>query len=245
MEHEPQVTSENQELDPELLVAGDVSFDEQRDVEESTLTIERAQLPAMIEALLFSQAEPVSVERIEALCPFPAEEIQAALGELKTRCDQASSGVDLIEVSGGYQLRTKAEFSPFVRELRTVRQRRLSLAALETLAIVAYRQPIVRSDVEAIRGVDAGPTLKTLLDRRLIKIVGHQQTVGQPALYGTTDEFLKLFGLRSLAELPTLRDLQELNREPGEPEERLAAQVEVTAADDDHPAQTEPNEPVE
>jgi segregation and condensation protein B len=95
----------------------------------------------------------------------------------------------------------------------------LSAAALETLAIVAYRQPIVRSDVEKIRGVDCTPTIKTLLERGLIKILGHQASVGQPALYGTTEEFLKLFGLNSLSELPTLRDLQELERDPGESEE--------------------------
>ena len=101
----------------------------------------------------------------------------------------------------------------------------MSGPALETLAVIAYRQPIVRSDMEKIRGVDVTPTLKTLLDRRLIRIVGHQETVGQPALYGTTDDFLKVFGLSSLSQLPTLRDLKELDSDPGEIPEEPEAQA--------------------
>ena len=105
-----------------------------------------------------------------------------------------------------------------MRALKASAPKRLSNPALETVSIIAYRQPIVKSDIERIRGVDATPTLKTLIERDLVKIVGHQPSVGQPALYGTTDGFLKLFGLKSLSDLPTLRDLEELQRDPGETE---------------------------
>ena len=127
-------------------------------------------------------------------------------------------------MAGGYQYRTCQRFSEYLRALKAERPRRLTGAALETLAIVAYRQPIVKSDIEKLRGVDAAPTIKTLLDRGLIRIVGHTSTVGQPALYGTTDEFLKVFGMASLSELPSQRDLKELN-DPGESEERVGEEA--------------------
>ena len=105
---------------------------------------------------------------------------------------------------------------PYLTALRAAKPKKLSTQALETLAIVAYRQPIVKSDVEVIRGVDATPTIKTLLDRKLIKIVGYQDSVGHPALYGTTERFLELFGLESLRELPNLRELEAIEGDPGE-----------------------------
>jgi segregation and condensation protein B len=101
-----------------------------------------------------------------------------------------------------------------------VKPRKLSQAALETLSVVAYQQPIVKSEIDKIRGVDVAPTLKTLLERKIIKIIGYQASVGQPSLYGTTDDFLRIFGLSSLAELPALRDLRALAAEPGEVGER-------------------------
>jgi segregation and condensation protein B len=152
--------------------------------------------------------------------------LSAAIGGIESRLKAETSGFALVQVAGKYQLRTKPQFADFIRELRASRPRRLSQAALETLSIVAYRQPIVKSDIEKIRGVDVAPTLKTLLDRNIVKIVGRQPTVGQPALYGTTEEFLKLFGLNSLSELPTLRDIKELEREPGEGDD---ANEETTA----------------
>ena len=173
-------------------------------------------LPAVIEALLFASGEPVSCERICECVDAEEVAVRSALELLRQRYLGVDFGVELVEVAEKFQFRTKEQFGPWVRRLKAGRPRKLSAAALETVAIVAYRQPIVKSDVEKIRGVDATPTLKTLLDRGLIRIVGHQATVGQPALYGTTEEFLKLFGLRSLGELPTLRDLKELQQEPGE-----------------------------
>ena len=142
--------------------------------------------------------------------------------------EHEESGIELVCIAGKYQFRTRGKFGSFIREMRAGRPRRLSGQALETLAIVAYRQPIVKADVEKIRGVDATPTIKTLLERKLIKIVGHQASVGQPALFGTTEEFLKLFGLSSLTELPSLRDIKELESDPGESDSDL----EASAAED-------------
>ena len=197
-----------------LAANGAASDVEGRGVIEEILAVERSDLPALIECLLFVNGNPLSLERLIQVTGFEEQEVQAALLALREDLRHRKSGVELLEVSGGFQLRTRNHFAPYIRNLKLDRPRRLSPAALETLAVVAYRQPIVKSDIEAIRGVDATPTLKTLMDRRLIRIVGHQNTVGLPALYGSTDAFLELFGLKSLAELPTLRDLKELQSAP-------------------------------
>jgi len=183
---------------------------------EEVPQISDAELPAVIEALLFASGEPISSDRIGECVDAGEAAVRSALEILRQRYLGQEFGVELVEVAEKFQFRTKEPFGPWIRRLKAGRPRKLSAAALETVAIVAYRQPIVKSDIEKIRGVDATPTLKTLIDRGLIRIVGHQATVGQPALYGTTEEFLKLFGLRSLGELPTLRDLKEFEQEPGE-----------------------------
>jgi segregation and condensation protein B len=172
----------------------------------------------LVEAILFASPEPLALERIAHVAGGSEDEVAPILERIRARGDSEESGVELVQVAGKFQLRTKRCFAARLALLREEQPRRLSGAALETLAIVAYRQPIVRSDIEKIRGVDCTPTLKTLLDRGVIKIVGHQASVGQPALYGTTEEFLTLFGLNSLSELPTLRDLQEFDADPGETE---------------------------
>lgn len=183
---------------------------------EAVDTLDPDERVALLEALLFANGDPLPLESLAAISKLADLEVREALAGLKTRYEQTNSGVELVEVAGRYQIRTKVFLAPFVRELKAGKPRRLSAAALETLAVIAYRQPVVRSDVEKIRGVDVTPTLKTLLERKLVRIVGHQESVGQPALYGTTDDFLKVFGLSSLSQLPTLRDLKELERDPGE-----------------------------
>jgi segregation and condensation protein B len=122
----------------------------------------------------------------------------------------------MVVVSEKLQLRTKAAFAEHVRQLMAVKPRKLSQAALETLAVIAYQQPVVKSEIDKIRGVDVAPTVKTLLERKLIKIIGYQASVGQPALYGTTEDFLQVFGLSALSELPSISDLKALAKEPGE-----------------------------
>jgi segregation and condensation protein B len=127
-------------------------------------------------------------------------------------------------VAGGYQLRTHPEFASYLQKLQLTRPLRLSSAALETLSIVAYRQPVTRAEVEHVRGVDAGPVMRTLLERKLVKMTGHRDVPGRPMLYSTTKRFLEIFGLADLDALPTLRELEELT-----PETAVASGADVVA----------------
>lgn len=194
---------------------------------EDTPVMEDVENVALIEALIFTYGEPLALTTLAEISRLSELEVREAVGQIRTALTERGSALELVEVGGRFQFRTRPEFSPYVRELKAGRPRRLSAPALETLAVVAYRQPIVRSDIEKIRGVDVTPTLKTLLERKLIRIVGHMETVGQPALYGTTDDFLKVFGLSSLSQLPTLRDLKELDAVPGESEELSGSSDEI------------------
>ena len=173
----------------------------------------------MFEALLFVAGNPLPFDKLCEISKTTEEIAKEALAKLKTTLEERQSAFALVEINGSYQFRTKEFFAPFIQELKRTRPKRLSPAALETLAVVAYRQPVVKSDIEAIRGVDVAPTLKTLIDRKLIRILGYQATVGQPALYGTTEQFLEIFGMKSLSDLPSLRDLREFAEEPGESSE--------------------------
>lgn len=195
----------------------DDSEDRSAGQDEETLDeLEGIDRMGLVEALIFTHNEPIGVARLKQVSGISENELKDTLESIQMKYELEDFGFELVSVAGKYQFRTKAAFAPFVRKLKAGLPRKLSAAALETLAIIAYRQPIVKSDIENLRGVDATPTLKTLIERRIIKIVGHRASVGQPALYGTTDEFLKIFGLRSLTELPTLRDLKELDADPGE-----------------------------
>lgn len=185
------------------------------------------ELKPLIESLLFAYGEPLSSQRIAEIAKVDEQIVDGILLELLDESRAPDSGIELVRVAEKYQYRTKGRFASAIRVLKAGKPRRLSGAALETLAIVAYRQPVVKSDIEKIRGVDVTPTLKTLMERNFVRIVGHQSTVGQPALYGTTDEFLKIFGLNSLSELPSLRDLAEFDFDPGESEESLPATEEA------------------
>ncbi len=171
---------------------------------------EVGQLAAVLESLLFAAGAPVPVSRlVEALGGPSRAEVVEALEALGRSYEREGRGLRLVHVAGGYQLRTPAEHGPWVRRLLGQRPPRLSRATLETLAIVAYRQPCTRVDIEAIRGVDVDAVLTTLLERRLVRIVGRKDAPGRPLLYGTTREFLELFGLPDLGALPPLRDLGE------------------------------------
>ncbi len=198
--------------------------DDTEDMNAIPLTVE-----AQIQALLFGASEPVPLAKIASLLNKSETEITAAIEILTQHCLQTTSGLTLSTVAGGYQFRTKPEMAEVMKQFRSGRPRRLSMAALETLAIIAYRQPVVRSDVEKLRGVDIAPTLKTLLDRGLIKIVGHASTPGQPALFATADEFLKVFGLNSLTELPTLRDLRDIDAAKSDEDTALVHEDEPSA----------------
>jgi segregation and condensation protein B len=170
-----------------------------------------ADLRRIIEALLFTSSEPLSLKAISQLLPeWSVEELKRALSELVEEWKKLDLSFGLQEVGGGYQFRTLPEYSPWIRRLKKVVPIKLSQAALETLAIVAWKQPISRGEIEQIRGVDSGHVLGVLLEKGLIKPVGRKEAPGRPLLYGTTEKFLELFGLRSLKDLPSLKELETL-----------------------------------
>lgn len=173
----------------------------------------------LLEAVLLAHGDPIGLNRLQEVFQCTKAELLAIVERLERSCSEGNRGIEVVVVAEKLQLRTKAAYAAFVRALMAVKPRRLSQAALETLSVIAYRQPVVKSEIDKIRGVDVAPTIKTLVERKLIKILGYQASVGQPALYGTTDEFLQVFGLGGLAELPALRDLKALAKEPGEAQE--------------------------
>lgn len=139
------------------------------------------------------------------------EQVDEQLAELKRAYDERGGGIMLAEVAGGYQLATRPDQYPWVQRFKSVKTTsKLSRPALETLAIVAYKQPITRTEVEAVRGVNIGGIMRNLMERHLVKIVGKKDVPGKPMMYGTTREFLQYFGLKDLASLPTLKEFQEL-----------------------------------
>ena len=184
------------------------------------LSPERAR--AVVEALLFLSEKPLTVEEVRAATGLDPARVRKALDEISGTFREGVSGIVLHEVAGGWQLRTSPDTSDFARRFLRVKPQRLTRAALETLAIVAYRQPVTRPEVEEIRGVDSGAVMKALLERRLLKILGKKEEPGRPILYGTTREFLEFFALKDLASLPTLREFHELSEEHREIVEKEA-----------------------
>jgi segregation and condensation protein B len=178
----------------------------------SAATLDDAKLKHLVEAIVFAADKPVTLQRLRQLTRIAdVRRIEQAL-ELLAQ-DFADRGIALQHVSGGYQFRTNTTYSAWVQQLVAGRPVRLSRAQLETLAIVAYRQPITRPEIDDIRGVDSSATLRLLLDRSLIRVLGKREEVGRPMLYGTTAEFLDFFSLQDLRELPTLREYSELTAE--------------------------------
>jgi segregation and condensation protein B len=166
-------------------------------------------LANIVESLLFASDRPLTLADLKRLVSErDGGKITAAVEDLGAR--RQESGIQVVQVAGGWQLRTNPENVPWVSRLLAGKPPRLSRAMLEALAIIAYRQPITRPEIDEIRGVDCGPVLKTLLDRSLVRMIGKKEEVGRPILYGTTPEFLRMFSLRDLSELPTLREFHEL-----------------------------------
>ncbi len=172
-------------------------------------------VPAL-EACLFAVTQPVPTATLAAALGVSEEQVTGALEALRERQLRTGAGVRLVEVGEGWQLRTEPRMATWVAAVRGGKPFRLSRPALETLAIVAFRQPVTKGDVDDIRGVDSGGILRTLLDRGLLKLAGRSDDPGRPMLYGTTSAFLTLFGMRSLADLPTLRDLRALREDDPE-----------------------------
>ncbi len=163
-----------------------------------------------LEAMLFATDSPLTMGRLKKIFPdLEAAELKEAIEELQAEYDRNENAFSIIEFGGGYQIATKPEFSPIVEKmLKTRRFTRLSKAGLEVLAIIAYKQPLTRMEVDEIRGVNSSGAISTLTERNLITVVGRSQAVGNPLLYGTTREFLNHLGLRGLGQLPDLPDIE-------------------------------------
>jgi segregation and condensation protein B len=174
-------------------------------------TPERAR--AVVEALLFAAEKPLDLETLRDVTRMEEPLLKEAIEAVRQRYSSGTSGAVLVEVAGKWQLRTDPQLGPYVRRMLQVKPMRLTRAALETLAIIAYRQPVTRPEMEDLRGVDCGAVTKALLDRKLVRILGKKDEPGRPLLFGTTKEFLELFNLRDLTQLPTLREFQELSEE--------------------------------
>ena len=220
--------------------------------------MEPERLSAILESLLFAAGEPVPLVRLQAVLEtVPREAIRKALADLALNYANGSRGIVLEEVAGGYQLRTAREHAYYVRKLLATKPPRLSRPLLETLAIIAYRQPITRPEIEQLRGVDCEGVLDTLLERRLVRIAGRKEAPGRPIIYATTPEFLEVFGLKDLASLPDLEEFRaiQIANADGAPAEVVAlesgesselATPDPTGADDltpepaPHRAESEP-----
>lgn len=178
-----------------------------------------AELQAILESLLFVSPEPMSVARLmSALGNVTKSEVEEGLRGLGQALEQEGRGVRLAEIAGGYRIVTKQEYASWIKRLdKTKTAAKLSRSALESLAIIAYKQPLVRAEIEEIRGVEASGVLRTLLERKLVRIVGRKEVPGRPIMYGTTKFFLEHFGLSDLSQLPPLREFKEL----GEGEQSL------------------------
>lgn len=180
--------------------------------EAATPQDDAPELKAILEALLFVSPEPLTVERcMSALGDVTKAQVREALALMQHEYDQRSSGLQLVQIAGGYRLVTRPQYASWIRRLeKTKAHAKLSRSAVEALAIIAYRQPVVRGELEKIRGVETSGVIRTLLERKLVRIVGRKDEPGRPIMYGTTKQFLEHFGLRDLSELPPLREFKEL-----------------------------------
>lgn len=171
-------------------------------------------LDAAVEALLFAASEPMTETKLDGFLGNPGvAEVRAALLALRVRYEGRGGGIRLVQVAHGWQLRTDPRFGRWVTAMLGGKPMRLSRAALEVLSIVAYRQPVTKAEIDDLRGVDSGGVLRMLVERGLAQVCGRRDEPGRPLMYGSTSEFLSLFGLRDLSDLPTLRDLHELQHD--------------------------------
>jgi len=174
--------------------------------------MEREDVKSILESLLLVADGPQSVQRFsEVLDGTNKDIIESTLRELQSEFETENRGIRLVEVAGGYQLRTPKANADWVKKFLGGRPARMGKATLETLAIIAYRQPITRAEIEAIRGVDVDGVIATLLERNLIRAVARKDVPGRPFLYGTTAEFLQLFNLQDLSQLPTLKEMEKIS----------------------------------
>jgi len=178
-------------------------------------------LEELIESLIFVSLEPLSLEKIKSIIQeFPEKEIEKAIKNLLESYVSNERGIQIIQSAGGYLFSTKPEFDPWIKRLlREEKKTKLSSAAIETLSVVAYHQPITLSEISSLRGADSTHTLKGLLQKRLVKIVGRKKSPGKPLIYRTTDKFLTHFGLNNLKDLPSQEEILKFLEEEKEIEE--------------------------
>jgi segregation and condensation protein B len=209
--------------------------------EENDINIENfdQELYKIVETLLFMTDTPLPLSKIAKITEVEkTAKVKDVISKLQANYIESNSAMQIIEVGGGFQMATRPEYGRWVRKLYSERMTtRLSLAALETLAIIAYKQPLTRAEVEMVRGVDTIASLEKLVDRKLIKVTGRKETVGRPLLYGTTPEFLKAFGLKSLDDLPQIEDFEKLAKMP--------EQEELPGLGEDNETSSEADETVE
>jgi segregation and condensation protein B len=191
-----------------------LSMDELLDTVPEPVSLEDTPLRAVLEAMVYVTEEPLTLAQMASVLQQPADRVAAALEQLMAEFEKPEHGLAIREVAGGYQMATKAEHHEavrnFVKSLKS--PLKLSLPALETLAVIAYKQPVTGPEVLEIRGVQGGGVIKTLLDRKLIATAGRKEVIGKPILYKTTKEFLVQFGLKDLSELPSLKEFEEIRR---------------------------------
>src|SRR5690349_19682514 len=204
-----------EELEPQTLSVDELMAS--RDaaaVEVAPVSQEDAQLQAVLEAIVYVAEEPLTLAQIAGALHEPEERIRELLSQLIAEFDRPEHGVSIREVAGGYKMATKPEHHDAVRDfVKSLKPPlKLSLPALETLAVIAYKQPVTGPEIQEIRGVQGGGVMKTLLDRKLIAVAGRKNVIGKPMLYKTTKEFLIQFGLKDLSELPSLKEFEEIRR---------------------------------
>lgn len=192
--------------------------------------MDREKQKQIVEALILAAPEPISAQRLADIVPrLKPAGVKEIVAELGKEYEEQGRAFEIWEVAGGYQLRTLPSYANWVRQLLKERALRLSRAALETLSVVAYKQPVTRAEVEHVRGVEVGPVLRGLVDRKLVKIAGHRDVPGRPMVYATTKRFLEVFGLSRLDDLPTLREVEDLLPEAHEASEGDGAAGEAGA----------------
>jgi len=196
-------------------------------------------LKNIIESLLFVAEAPLSIERLKQITAAETKEIREALEALSNEYDARKGGFLLREVAGGYQIRTRPEYVDWIKRLLQPNPPRFSKAAMETLAIIAYKQPIIRSEVENIRGVDCGGVLRLLLERKLIRILGRKEIPGRPLIYATTKQFLEMFDLKDLKDLPTPKEIEEFGKSSAD----ISTEQAVSDRSDAPDGSDQPEEP--
>ncbi len=201
-----EISEESEELSPEEDLPEILQFSHSTQLDQS-------EIESSIEALLFMADKPLSIDHLRDFIGdhlFESEVFTQALESLKSRYQSLSHGIEIVEIGGGLQLRTKLIRAPLGKKLAKIQTQRLSRGAMETLAIAAYKQPVMKEEIDKVRGVDSSHFIRTLLDKKMIAITGRSELPGRPMLYATTAEFLQLFGLKDLAALPPLSELEQM-----------------------------------